>query len=125
MGLFWYVMYFNLFLFFFFFFSSRRRHTRLTCDWSSECALPICPLPASRDREMEPVDPRRQHQVRLITLPAAPDGSTLDHALRRFRRLGLAHLPTPLEPLKQIGRASCRERVEIAVVGVGGSDKKE
>src|SRR4051812_49446218 len=28
--------------FFFFFFSSRRRHTRLTCDWSSECALPIC-----------------------------------------------------------------------------------
>src|SRR6266480_825096 len=27
--------------FFFFFFSSRRRHTRLTCDWSSTCALPI------------------------------------------------------------------------------------
>src|SRR5690242_20826629 len=26
---------------FFFFFSSRRRHTRLTCDWSSDCALPI------------------------------------------------------------------------------------
>src|SRR6266571_5462317 len=24
------------FLFFFFFFSSRRRHTRLTCDWSSD-----------------------------------------------------------------------------------------
>src|SRR5690242_21164923 len=24
-----------------FFFSSRRRHTRLTCDWSSACALPI------------------------------------------------------------------------------------
>src|SRR5690242_21450035 len=29
---------------FFFFFSSRRRHTRLTCDWSSDCALPICVL---------------------------------------------------------------------------------
>src|SRR6267142_4504813 len=27
--------------FFFFFFSSRRRHTRLTCDWSSDVALPI------------------------------------------------------------------------------------
>src|SRR5690242_21916136 len=26
---------------FFFFFSSRRRHTRLTCDWSSDVALPI------------------------------------------------------------------------------------
>src|SRR6266480_6075848 len=25
-----------LFIFFFFFFSSRRRHTRLTCDWSSD-----------------------------------------------------------------------------------------
>src|SRR5438477_3320261 len=24
------------FIFFFFFFSSRRRHTRLTCDWSSD-----------------------------------------------------------------------------------------
>src|SRR5438477_897997 len=34
----------------FFFFSSRRRHTRLTCDWSSDVALPIfhefgpCPI---------------------------------------------------------------------------------
>src|SRR6266850_2081823 len=27
----------------FFFFSSRRRHTRLQGDWSSACALPICP----------------------------------------------------------------------------------
>src|SRR6267142_3621328 len=25
-----------MFIFFFFFFSSRRRHTRLTCDWSSD-----------------------------------------------------------------------------------------
>src|SRR6266571_907593 len=32
---------FDLVLAFIFFFSSRRRHTRLTCDWSSECALPI------------------------------------------------------------------------------------
>src|SRR5690242_20918176 len=26
----------SVFFFFFFFFSSRRRHTRLTCDWSSD-----------------------------------------------------------------------------------------
>src|SRR6266480_5225693 len=26
----------NVYLYFFFFFSSRRRHTRLTCDWSSD-----------------------------------------------------------------------------------------
>src|SRR5690242_21139060 len=55
------------FFFFFFFFSSRRRHTRLTCDWSSDvcssdlarsdgdagpaqhrAGLPICPLVARR-----------------------------------------------------------------------------
>src|SRR5438477_7701772 len=34
---FFYVYFFSLLLFFFFFFfSSRRRHTRLTCDWSSD-----------------------------------------------------------------------------------------
>src|SRR5690242_20984969 len=31
-----------MFFLFFFFFSSSRRHTRLTCDWSSDGALPIC-----------------------------------------------------------------------------------
>src|SRR4051812_49827606 len=30
------MFYFLFDLFFFFFFSSRRRHTRLTCDWSSD-----------------------------------------------------------------------------------------
>src|SRR5690242_5489528 len=31
------------FIFFFFFFSSRRRHTRLTCDWSSDvCSSDLC-----------------------------------------------------------------------------------
>src|SRR5438477_6853342 len=29
-------MFLAVFLFLFFFFSSRRRHTRLTCDWSSD-----------------------------------------------------------------------------------------
>src|SRR6266571_4761694 len=30
-------------IFFFFFFSSRRRHTRLTCDWSSDvCSSDLC-----------------------------------------------------------------------------------
>src|SRR5690242_20746841 len=31
-----YLCTFFFFFFFFFFFSSRRRHTRLTCDWSSD-----------------------------------------------------------------------------------------
>src|SRR5690242_20951430 len=33
---FFFFFYFTSFFFFFFFFSSRRRHTRLTCDWSSD-----------------------------------------------------------------------------------------
>src|SRR5690242_20954921 len=33
---FFFLFYFSFFFFFFFFFSSRRRHTRLTCDWSSD-----------------------------------------------------------------------------------------
>src|SRR6266571_7706478 len=37
--------------FFFFFFSSRRRHTRLTCDWSSDvCSSDLTPT-AERDIE--------------------------------------------------------------------------
>src|SRR5438477_12686877 len=37
-------------MFFFFFFSSRRRHTRLTCDWSSDvCSSDLAAAPpASR-----------------------------------------------------------------------------
>src|SRR6266480_7384383 len=33
---FFFFIIFFIFFFFFFFFSSRRRHTRLTCDWSSD-----------------------------------------------------------------------------------------
>src|SRR5690242_20944532 len=39
-------LYFKLvYIMFFFFFSSRRRHTRLTCDWSSDvCSSDLGPL---------------------------------------------------------------------------------
>src|SRR4051812_49654478 len=42
--------------FFFFFFSSRRRHTRLTCDWSSDvCSSDLAPRRgAPARREMPP-----------------------------------------------------------------------
>src|SRR5690242_20978340 len=38
------------FFFFFFFFSSRRRHTRLTCDWSSD----VCSSDLDGDHFIEP-----------------------------------------------------------------------
>src|SRR5690242_195981 len=42
---------FLFFFFFFFFFSSRRRHTRLTCDWSSDvCSSDLRRKSPSRDQ---------------------------------------------------------------------------
>src|SRR5690242_21411956 len=111
MGLFWYVMYFNLFLFFFFFFSSRGRHTRLTCDWSSECALPISLGPLGgpaifislapfHSKNTEPVWPY-PWLVMTITLPLISRAAGASAASRKLPWLSLG----------KIGRASCRERV--------------
>src|SRR5690242_20817550 len=48
-----YVCFFFLFclfiIFFFFFFSSRRRHTRLTCDWSSDVCSSDLQVDGDRD----------------------------------------------------------------------------
>src|SRR4051812_50220297 len=66
-----------------FFFSSRRRHTRLTCDWSSD----VCSSDLASNALVA--------GFRTVVMPhdrnARPSGSP-----------------------KQIGRASCRERVEIS-----------
>src|SRR5437879_10544179 len=88
-----------------FFFSSRRRHTRYIGDWSSD----VC----SSD-----LDPARGD------FDIARDDRALDvlhgEAARR-QRVGLHPYPHRVAPLPEdagaeIGRASCRERVEIAVV---------
>src|SRR6266480_7125487 len=51
-----------MFYFFFFFFSSRRRHTRLTCDWSSD----VCSsdLPAYNRGTHQRSRPRATHSAR-------------------------------------------------------------
>src|SRR5690242_21380283 len=88
--------YFFVFVFcFFFFFSSRRRHTRLTCDWSSDvCSsdLPFFAVAVRRDRASRvPADGFRPPEP-------APAGSGQDRraaagggapARERHRRLGL------------------------------------
>src|SRR5690242_7841242 len=56
------------FSFFVFFFSSRRRHTRLTCDWSSD----VCSSDLARDSKHAPG--RRPLILRAPTLPIAFDG---------------------------------------------------
>src|SRR5439155_10886722 len=80
----------------FFFFSSRRRHTRWPRDWSSD----VCSsdLVAGRDPR-----PTKLHRI------AAP------RERRRAAALGGHEVE---DGVIQIGRASCRERVEISVVAV-------
>src|SRR5438477_7878809 len=70
-----------------FFFSSRRRHTILTCDWSSD----VC----SSDLSPSPVAPR------ATTWGVVARGATGEG-------------DRGVEVIEEIGRASCRERGEIA-----------
>src|SRR4051812_50129839 len=90
---------------FVFFFSSRRRHTRLTCDWSSDvCSSDLSPAPAQ--------------------------SAGVSHAATAARALGSDWIDLgPLDDLPEgrpeIGRASCRERGEISVVGGSLKKKKE
>src|SRR3712207_5059951 len=83
---------------FFFFFSSRRRHTRYWRDWSSDvCSSDLrgpLPLGCASPGERRPVDAGTRRMPR--TSPLAPHRPLLKCAVFQ---------------LKQIGRASCRERV--------------
>src|SRR5690242_21865688 len=48
----------------FFFFSSRRRHTRLTCDWSSDvCSSDLHRVRATPPDQISPVGRRRTNTV--------------------------------------------------------------
>src|SRR3989454_5574929 len=84
-----------------FFFSSRRRHTRLQGDWSSD----VC----SSDLERSDLD--------VIGADAVPSRTQLGDALDFQDVAADAGDPPPhrvqgvTEPLDEIGRASCRERV--------------
>src|SRR5690349_24906258 len=76
-------------MFIFFFFSSRRRHTRSLRDWSSD----VC----SSDLGIVP-PPGVGRFARLVVIE------------NRSGRVFVGDLPS------KIGRASCRERVEVSVV---------
>src|SRR2546421_7048848 len=94
--------YVTLYIFFvFFFFSSRRRHTRSDRDWSSDvCSSDLLPLRLSRRQRSlllllvllrRASSLRRSHSRRWLSCPSRDRRSSSD--------------------LRQIGRASCRERV--------------
>src|SRR5439155_13023934 len=101
-----------------FFFSSRRRHTRWPRDWSSDvCSSdliaggrPVTQAPiAVTDRAVYQVLEAADGQDLYVTVPDKP-------GLFRVPISGGSLVPVPV-PV-EIGRASCRERVES--VGVGG-----
>src|SRR5689334_4857738 len=92
----------------FFFFSSRRRHTRWNCDWSSDvCSSDLVghPLAVRHARALLARRGRRPPEVDLGEPIEAVDRA----GVAAVRRLGLARRGHHRH--REIGRASCRERV--------------
>src|SRR5260370_32619204 len=105
-----------------FFFSSRRRHTRFKCDWSSDCALPIYRAPdRAPDRASDGASASVADGVAGLT------GRTADQS--GAVAPGGAGPATPAEATGsaggEIGRASCRGRVEISGGAVSFKKKKK
>src|SRR5690242_21296770 len=91
-------------VFFFFFFSSRRRHTRLTCDWSSDvCSSDL----KAGHRPMVVGDGIND----TLALRAGAVGVAMGAQGSGDVALASADLALMTNDLRQIGRASCRERV--------------
>src|SRR5205814_4072479 len=98
---------------FFFFFSSRRRHTRCLSDWSSD----VCSSDLAGARR-----PRGRVRLGRAIRRDERGGAGGDPPPRRHGGLDPAHGPGAEGP--EIGRASCRERVEDSV-GAGALREKE
>src|SRR2546421_5757153 len=103
----------------FFFFSSRRRHTRSDRDWSSD----VCSSDLKR---------RETAAWRRRAADDMDDDIDAAELLHNGVRNGRAALgggdvgghEMVGRPQREIGRASCRERVEISVVAVSLKKKK-
>src|SRR5262249_59907604 len=96
---------------FFFVFSSRRRHTRLVSDWSSD----VC----SSDLKVH------------VSIHAPGNAAEVARVIRQVDALQGAGIASGINLLvrasqlaeAEIGRASCRERVEMSV-GAGSLKRK-
>src|SRR5690606_40891422 len=94
-----------------FFFSSRRRHTRFSRDWSSDVCSSDLPAPHHLYHR-QPIGPR--------ALPPNPRWHRPEHGAGRavfLLALAVALFGAWAAFHGEIGRASCRERVEVAVGG--------
>src|SRR5690606_40250871 len=101
-----------------------RRHTRFSRDWSSDVCSSDLKTHLSRASRIESQLRERFAPVHFVLTDqsashaghagARPGGETHYHlAMHASAFEGLSRVAR-----QQIGRASCRERVEIAVVGV-------
>src|SRR2546430_4836395 len=89
-----------------FFFSSRRRHTRFDCDWSSDVCSSDLGVSVGEHDFVREVLTELGGEIKLWRIamrPGAPVGFGL---LGGTPWIGL-----PGNPVSEIGRASCRERV--------------
>src|SRR6266480_3506225 len=77
------------FIFFFFFFSSRRRHTRLTCDWSSD----VCSSDLAR---IVPLRLVVLALVAILLMTSITERSGLDPGVKRFALYFGIWVPYPL-----------------------------
>src|SRR5205807_3874945 len=106
-----------------FFFSSRRRHTRLQGDWSSD----VCSSDLGQQRSgitLSRVEYGRTEQEtpKVARGTHCPCGAGCDIASVR-PRLRDSPDARSASARAEIGRASCRERVEV-LGGAGASKKK-
>src|SRR5690606_39717607 len=97
----------------YFFFSSRRRHTRFSRDWSSDvCSSDLAGILVERaghgDGKLPGQETNSKIEFRIVVFGPA----THQHPVLRSRQRAF------LEPAMKIGRASCRERVEIREVAL-------
>src|SRR5437588_8318151 len=115
---FFFVFFFvSCFYFFFFFFSSRRRHTRSLCDWSSD----VCSSDLLWAAHLKPeMGGQGYGQVKL---------ALLNELLGRSRWapsvFGCQAPDSGNAEILEIGRASCRERVEDPEVADGAGITQE
>src|SRR2546423_11351426 len=94
-------------------FSSRRRHTRFDCDWSSECALPICRKSGSASSTTT-CAPSRRHTL--------PSSSPITPAPMTPRRFGTASRSSAPQESTMCGGLKGAERDRKNVVEGKGGD---
>src|SRR5438093_10333142 len=108
-----YMLLLFIFFFFFFFFSSRRRHTRLVSDWSSD----VCS--SDLNSVFQRGAPGTENGIAVFQTQCVAC-----HGNPNVERAPSPATIREMSPERKIGRASCRERVEISGVAVSVKKKK-